>query len=115
MFDHLVDGTKNNTNDSSDSGERRFVVTLRPTTTEVEDGAPDYFAPLRGFMMMANIEGDWEGAPVGEWDVHDDGTDAGKLAQVHLVSFIRDTVKLRLEASKENIPYKLLSKCHYFD
>ena len=50
------------------------MVTLRPTTAT----ATDYFAPLRGFMMMANIEGDWEGAPVGEWDVHD----ADKLAQV---------------------------------
>ena len=81
MFDHIEDGAENDTNDSSDGG-RRFVVTLRPTTTEAEDGAPDYFAPLRGFMMMANLEGEWQGEPVGQWDVEDDGNDARKLAQV---------------------------------
>ena len=36
------------------------------------------------------------------------------IHQVHSVFFIRDTVKLRLEASKE-ASLKLLSKCHYFD
>ena len=83
MFDYIVDGSKNDTNDSSNGGGRRFVVTLRPTTTEaVEDGAPDYFAPLRGFMMMANLEGEWQGEPVGQWDVGDNGNDASKLAKV---------------------------------
>ena len=33
-------------------------------------------------MMMANIEDDWHGAPVGEWDVHDNTTNADKLAKV---------------------------------
>ena len=82
MFDHIEDGADNDTNDSSDGGGKRFVVTLRPTTEEAEDGAPDYFAPLRGFMMMANLEGEWQGEPVGQWDVEDNGNDADKLAQV---------------------------------
>ena len=81
MFDPIEDGAEN---DTSDGGRRRFVVTLRPTTTESgeEEGAPDYFAPLRGFMMMANLEGEWQGEPVGQWDVEGNGNGADKLAQV---------------------------------
>ena len=92
MFDHIEDGSKNDTNDSSDGGGRRFVVTLRPTTTEAEDGAPDYFAPLKGFMMMANLEGEWQGEPVGQWDVGDDGKGASKLAQVIYRKFLSNLI-----------------------
>ena len=68
--------TKNDTNPNDE--RRRFVVTLQPTAAD----SSDYFAPLRGFLMMANMEGDWQGTPVGEWDVHDKSTNADKLAQV---------------------------------